>query len=83
MSGETFWNNQEAAQKVINEANDIRGKLEPLARFTTNPAGSAIVNAVGPIRQIVRGEVPAPRRYLVIVSDSAMTLGKPVQVQGL
>ena len=33
MSGETFWNNQEAAQKVINETNDIRGKLEPVARF--------------------------------------------------
>ncbi len=33
MSGETFWNNQEAAQKVINETNDIRNKLEPLARF--------------------------------------------------
>jgi peptide chain release factor 2 len=33
MSGETFWNNQEAAQRVINETNDIRGKLEPLARF--------------------------------------------------
>jgi peptide chain release factor 2 len=33
MAGESFWNNQEAAQKVINEANDIRGKLDPLARF--------------------------------------------------
>ena len=33
MTGETFWNNQEAAQKVINETNDIRNKLEPLARF--------------------------------------------------
>ena len=33
MTGETFWNNQEAAQKVINETNDIRGKLEPVARF--------------------------------------------------
>jgi len=33
MTGEKFWNNQEAAQKVINEANDIRGKLDPLARF--------------------------------------------------
>ena len=33
MSGETFWNNQEAAQKVISEANDIRGKLDPLAQF--------------------------------------------------
>ncbi len=33
MAGETFWNNQQAAQKVINEANDIRGKLDPLAKF--------------------------------------------------
>ena len=33
MTGETFWNNQEAAQKDINETNDIRGKLDPLARF--------------------------------------------------
>jgi peptide chain release factor 2 len=33
MTGESFWNNQESAQKVINETNDIRGKLEPLARF--------------------------------------------------
>ena len=33
MTGETFWNNQEAAQKVINESNDIRGKLDPLARL--------------------------------------------------
>ena len=33
MTRDNFWNNQEAAQKVINETNDIRGKLEPLARF--------------------------------------------------
>ena len=33
MAGETFWNNQEAAQKVITETNDIRGKIDPLARF--------------------------------------------------
>jgi peptide chain release factor 2 len=33
MAGENFWNHQEAAQKVINESNDIRGNLEPLARF--------------------------------------------------
>jgi peptide chain release factor 2 len=33
MAAEGFWNNQESAQKVINEANDIRGKIEPLARF--------------------------------------------------
>src|SRR5437016_13998279 len=43
------------------------GPLEPLARFPANPVGAAIVNAVGPIRQLVQGEGPVPRRYLVIV----------------
>jgi peptide chain release factor 2 len=33
MTGETFWNNNESAQKVIGEVNDIRGKLDPLARM--------------------------------------------------
>jgi YVTN family beta-propeller protein len=58
-----------------------KGKLEPLSAFMTNPAGSAIVNAVGPIRQIVRPGSDAPRRYLVIVSGSAAELGQPVQIQ--
>ena len=35
---------------------DGDGPLQPLAAFMTNPAGSAIVNAIGPIRQIVHGE---------------------------
>ena len=60
---------------------DGSGALEPLASFTTNPAGSAIVNAVGPIRQVVQSEADAPRRYLVVVPGSAMQLGKAVQVQ--
>jgi YVTN family beta-propeller protein len=58
-----------------------RGPLQPLASFTTNPAGSAIVNAVGPIRQIVRSEAQSERRYLVIVSGTPDRLGAPVQVQ--
>src|SRR4029079_9330001 len=37
---------------------DGTGLVEPLASFTTNPAGSAIVNAVGPVRQIVLGDAP-------------------------
>ena len=57
------------------------GPLEPLAGFITNPAGAAIVNAVGPIRQIVQGEEATPRRYLTIVSGTADKLGTPVQVQ--
>jgi YVTN family beta-propeller protein len=57
------------------------GALEPLAEFTTNPAGAAIVSAVGPIRQVVRGEGSTPRRYLAIVSGTPDRLGSPVQVQ--
>jgi YVTN family beta-propeller protein len=57
------------------------GKLEPLADFRTNPAGAAIVNAVGPIRQIVRGEERSPRRYLVIVSGTSNKPGTAVQAQ--
>ena len=48
---------------------------------TILPAGSAIVNAVGPIRQIVRGAATVPRRYLVIVSGTPGHLGAMVQVQ--
>jgi len=55
--------------------------LEPLAGFKTNLAGSAIVNAVGPIRQIVQGSLKADRRYLVIVPGSPAEFGKPLQVQ--
>jgi YVTN family beta-propeller protein len=60
---------------------DGGGSVEPLAPFTTNPAGSAIVNAVGPIRQIVESVQSARRRYLVIVSGTPEKLGAPVQVQ--
>jgi hypothetical protein len=31
------------------------GVLEPVQGFMANPAGAAIVNAIGPIRQLVRG----------------------------
>jgi YVTN family beta-propeller protein len=57
------------------------GPLEPLASFTTNPAGAAIVNAVGPIRQIVQPDAPAPRRYLIIASGTATNAGPVAQVQ--
>jgi hypothetical protein len=55
--------------------------IEPLAAFTTNPAGSAIVNALGPIRQVVRGELDAPRHYLVIAAGTPARPGAPVQIQ--
>jgi YVTN family beta-propeller protein len=60
---------------------DGSGSLQPLAAFMTNPAGSAIVNATGPIRQIVHDPATSGRRYLVIASGDATTLGEAVQVQ--
>ncbi len=60
---------------------DGSGPLEPLSLFTTNPAGSAIVNAIGAIRQIVRGEAAAPRRYLVIAPGPANAPGAPTQIE--
>ena len=66
---------------AFSERADGGGKIEPLESFMTNPAGSAIVNAIGPIRQIVEGAENAPRRYLVIASGSMTRQGKPVQVQ--
>jgi len=57
------------------------GVLEPLQGFMTNPAGAAIVNTIGPIRQLVRGEDKAPRRYLAILPGTPDTHGAPVQVQ--
>ena len=52
-----------------------------MAAFATNPAGSAIVNARSPIRQIVQGENDVQPRYLVIVPGTAAQLGAPVQIQ--
>ncbi len=68
---------------VLARANraDGSGTLEPLSNFMTNLAGSAIVNAIGPIRQIVQREADLPRRYLVIVTASTTEPVKPVQVQ--
>jgi YVTN family beta-propeller protein len=51
---------------------DGSGALEPLATFMTNPAGAAVVNAVGPIRQVVQGGADAPRRYLVVAPATMM-----------
>jgi YVTN family beta-propeller protein len=60
---------------------DGTGSLQPLAAFMTNPAGAAIVNATGPIRQIVQSSTKAELRYLVISPGEPSKLGKAVQVQ--
>jgi YVTN family beta-propeller protein len=60
---------------------DGGGALQPLAAFMTNPAGSAIVNTVGPIRQIVQDAAEGQRRYLVIAPGDASNVGAPIQIQ--
>ena len=60
---------------------DGKGPLEPLSAFMTNPAGSAIVNAVGPIRQLVQSGAQSERRYLVIAEGSVAQPGAIVQRQ--
>ncbi|CAO3439598.1 YncE family protein [Azospirillum endophyticum] len=57
------------------------GALQPLAAFMTNPAGSAIVNAAGPIRQIVENTAKTEKRYLVITEGTAAQPGAVVQIQ--
>jgi YVTN family beta-propeller protein len=57
------------------------GQMQPLASFTTNPAGAAIVNAIGPLRQVVREDSSAARRFLVIAPGTADQHGDAVQVQ--
>lgn len=65
---------------------DGSGDIEGLANFMTNPAGSAIVNAIGQIRQVVSVndlKSTDSRRYLVIAPLVDGKPGAPVQVQGL
>jgi YVTN family beta-propeller protein len=66
---------------ALSHQRDGQGPLEPLAAFMTNPAGSAIVNATGAIRQVVHGEDKIQRRYLVIAQGHADKPGHVVQVQ--
>jgi YVTN family beta-propeller protein len=62
---------------------DGTGTVEPIARFMTNPAGAQIVNAVGPIRQIVEPAVPArdQRRYLAVMAVENGKPGRALQLQ--
>ena len=68
---------------VLALSNDPKGTgpLETLAGFTTNPAGAAIVNAIGQIRQVVQGDVNVPKRYLFIAAGTPAQPGEPVQIE--
>jgi YVTN family beta-propeller protein len=67
----------------LSEKADGSGPIQALAAFKANPAGSAIVNTTGPIRQLVEDERADVRRYLVVAPQLAGTLGAAVQVQGV
>jgi YVTN family beta-propeller protein len=62
---------------------DGTGLIEPIAEFRTNPAGAQIVNAVGPIRQIVdpAKQTGDERRYLAVMTVENGKPGRPVQLQ--
>jgi YVTN family beta-propeller protein len=66
---------------ALAEKADGSGPLQALATFTANPAGAAIVNTIGPIRQIVQASQPIDRRFLVIAPQNGSVIGAPVQVQ--
>jgi len=66
---------------ALSENPNGTGRLEPLAGFMTNPAGAAIVNTVGPIRQVTQGDGVAQKRYLVIANGTPAQPGELVQIQ--
>ena len=65
---------------ALAEHSDGSGQVESLATFTSNASGAAVVNAVGPIRQIVRGTGDVQPRYLVIAEQTTQGPGRTVQV---
>jgi YVTN family beta-propeller protein len=66
---------------ALSERADGGGQIQALSSFMTNPAGGAIVNAIGPVRQLVRGEGKTQRRYLVIAPGTVEQHGSPAQIQ--
>lgn len=66
---------------ALSDKPDGSGVLQGLSNFMTNPAGSAIVNAVGPIRQIVEAKHKDEKRYLVVATSTDGKPGEIVQVQ--
>ena len=66
---------------ALAEHADGSGRLEPLAAFSTSPIGTAVVNAVAPLRQLTRADAGGARRYLVIAPGVPMRMGAPAQIQ--
>jgi len=69
-----------AYQLILASNKDGSGEVEPLANFVTNPAGAAIVNTTGLIRQLVNGEAKGRKRYLAVRDGYDKAVGAIVQV---
>jgi peptide chain release factor 2 len=68
MAGEAFWNNREQAQKLIDEANSIRGKVEPLTQAEKQLADARVM--------IELGEAEPPAAQAQIEKDLERELAK-------
>jgi YVTN family beta-propeller protein len=66
---------------ALSSVPDGSGTLEPIASFMSNPAGSAIVNASGPIRQVVAEGTVGAKRWLVVAEGRPSGPGAVVQIQ--
>lgn len=55
--------------------------VQALAAFRTNPAGAAIVNTVGPLRDLGPGSGTDTRRFLVIIEGTISEPGRLLQRQ--
>ena len=55
-------------QLNLTESGDASGKIEPLAVFMTQPDGSAIVQAIGPLKTLAAeaGTSPSERQFLTV-----------------
>ena len=66
---------------ALTAARDGSGRRDPIATFTTNPAGAAIVNASGQVRQWTAATDANDRRYLAVFAGSPDAPGALAQVQ--
>jgi DNA-binding beta-propeller fold protein YncE len=66
---------------ALTQARDGSGKRDPIASFTTNPAGAAIVNAAGQVRQWTNAPDANDRRYLAIIAGTPDAPGAVMQLQ--
>ena len=61
-------------------ASEPKDDVQYLSSYT-DPELAAIINTIGPLRQVVTAGQKESRRYLVIATGTAKEIGQPVQIQ--